>query len=141
MNRPAKTGFLVQLGKRVTAGVLPLAALGLLLDRTPALAQYSPNCLRNGKKDFCAVTQVAGATTPQQELALIVFADHSVVEVLRNETSCRQNGAVRTCDAKIITPPGHPKALPAYYRGTAYEGGYRHEYVSSSLRITTFFLD
>lgn len=141
MNRPPQPGLLAQLGSGATAGVFTLAALELLLHGPAAQAQYSPNCLRNGKKDACAVTQVAGATTPQQELAQIVFADHSVVEVLRNETSCKQNGAIRTCNAKIITPPGHPKALPAYYRGTAYEGGYRHEYVSSRLRITYFFLD
>ncbi|MCP9806407.1 hypothetical protein KBY71_07740 [Cyanobium sp. T1B-Tous] len=141
MHRPPNPDSLAQRGRRATAAVCTLAALELLLHGTAAQAQYSPNCWRNGKKDFCAITQVAGATTGQQELARIVFADHTVVEVLRNETSCKQNGPVRTCDAKIFTPPGHPKGLPAYYRGTAYEGGYRHEYVSSSLRITYAFLD
>ena len=48
-----------------------------------------------------------------------MFTHHTVVEVMRNETSCTLNGPVRTCNAKIISPPGHPKALPAYYRGTA----------------------
>jgi hypothetical protein len=141
MHRPPNPDSLAQRGRRATAAVCTLAALELLLHSTAAQAQYSPNCWRNGKKDFCAITQVAGATTAQQELAQIVFADHTVVEVLRNETSCKQNGPVRTCDAKIISPPGHPKALPAYYRGTAYEGGYRHEYVSHALRITYVFLD
>ncbi|MBD2422728.1 hypothetical protein [Cyanobium sp. FACHB-13342] len=133
MNRPPNPGCL--------AAVFTLAALELLLHGPAAQAQYSPNCWRNGKKDFCAITQVAGATPPHQELARIVFADHTVVEVLRNETRCKQNGPVRTCDAKIFTPPGQAKALPAYYRGTAYEGGYRHEYVSDSLHITYVFLD
>jgi len=48
---------------------------------------------------------------------------------------------VRTCDAKIITPPGNPRAIPAWYRGTAYEGGYKHEYVGQGVHITHVFLD
>jgi hypothetical protein len=107
----------------------------------PAGAQYSPNCERNGRRDYCAYTQVAGATNERQEFAQIVFADHTVYEVLRNETSCKQNGNVRTCDARIITPPGNPRAIPAWYRGTAYEGGYRHEYVGQGIHITYVFLD
>jgi hypothetical protein len=61
--------------------------------------------------------------------------------VLRNDTSCKHQGNVRTCDAKIISPPGNPRAIPAWYRGTAYEGGYKHEYVGQGIHITYVFLD
>lgn len=54
---------------------------------------------------------------------------HIVYEVMRNETSCKTRGNVRTCDAKMFTPPGNPRAIPARYRGKAYEGGTKHEYV------------
>ena len=122
----------------------PLAALQALLTGAatgPAGAQYSPNCERNGQRDFCAYTQGAGATNERQEFAQIVFADHTVYEVMRNETSCKQNGNVRTCDARIITPPGNPKPIAAWYRGTAYEGGYKHEYVGQGIHITYVYLD
>jgi hypothetical protein len=118
-----------------------LAALIAAAGKT-AWAQYSPNCLRNGVKDYCAITAVVGATTLEQSFDMITFADHTVYEVLRNETSCRrQSAAVRTCNAKIITPPGNPKSIAAYYRGTAYEGGYKHEFVGQGIAITTFYLD
>jgi hypothetical protein len=124
------------------AGLLAAApALLIAAAAGPAGAQYSPNCERNGRRDYCAYTQVAGASNERQEFAQIVFADHTVYEVLRNETSCKQNGNVRTCDARIITPPGNPRAIPAWYRGTAYEGGYRHEYVGQGIHITYVFLD
>jgi hypothetical protein len=124
------------------AGLLA-GATALLIGASPgpAGAQYSPNCERNGRRDYCAYTQVAGATNERQEFAQIVFADHTVYEVLRNDTSCKQQGNVRTCDAKIITPPGNPRAIPAWYRGTAYEGGYKHEYVGQGIHITYVFLD
>jgi hypothetical protein len=95
------------------AGLLAVApALLIGASPGPARAQYSPNCERNGRRDYCAYTQVAGATNERQEFAQIVFADHTVYEVLRNETSCKQQGNVRTCDAKIITPPGDIAAPP-----------------------------
>jgi hypothetical protein len=118
---------------------LPLLLLGAVAG--PAAAQYSPNCERNGRRDYCAYTQIAGATNERQEFAQVVFADHTVYEVMRNETSCKTRGNVRTCDAKIITPPGNPKAIPAWYRGTAYEGGYKHEYVGQGIHITFVYLD
>lgn len=120
---------------------LVLLALGWSL-MPGALAQYSPNCLRNGKKDFCAITPVPGATTEQQTVELLTFADHAVYELLRNEGSCRKAAEhLRTCDARIITPPGSPQAIPAFYRGTDYEGGYRHEYVGKGIHLIYFFLD
>ncbi|QVL54104.1 MAG: hypothetical protein KFB97_07325 [Cyanobium sp. M30B3] len=123
------------------AGLLAAVPALMVAAAGPAGAQYSPNCERNGRRDYCAYTQVAGATNERQEFAQIVFADHTVYEVLRNDTSCRQQGSVRTCDAKIITPPGNPHPIPAWYRGTAYEGGYRHEYVGKGIHITYVFLD
>ncbi|MFM7648878.1 MAG: hypothetical protein ACKO50_12595 [Cyanobium sp.] len=105
------------------AGLLAVAP-ALLIGATPgpAGAQYSPNCERNGRRDTCAYTQVAGATNERQEFAQIVFADHTVDEVLRNETSCKQQGNVRTCNAKIITPPGNPRTIPAWYRAPPMRG-------------------
>jgi hypothetical protein len=120
----------------------PLLAplLGLALT-SPGLAQYSPNCERNGRRDFCAYTQLVGATNAQQEFGMLVFADHTVFEVLRNDSACTNRGPVRTCNAKIITPPGNPKPIPAWYRGTAYEGGYRHEYIGQGIHLTFTYLD
>ena len=123
------------------AGLLAVApALLIAAAPGPAGAQYSPNCQRNGQRDYCAYTQLAGGTHKHQETAQIVFADHTVYEVMRNETSCKQNGNVRTCDARISTQ-GNPKPIPAWYRGTAYEGGYTHEYVGQGIHITYGFLD
>jgi hypothetical protein len=126
--------------RRALAAALLLQGLGVA-SAGRALAQYSPNCERNGRPDFCAYTPVAGASTERQDFGLLVFADHTVYEVMRNETSCTSRGPVRTCDAKIIRPPGHPRAIPAWYRGTAYEGGYRHEYVGKGIHLTYTYLD
>lgn len=117
--------------------------LGLLaIAGRPAPAQLSPNCERNGKRDYCAMTPMAGATTEKQSVERITFADHTVYEVLRNETSCKNvTSTIRTCHATISTPPGNSKPIPAFYRGTAYEGGYKHEYVGRGIHITYFFLD
>ena len=107
-----------------------------------AQAQWSPNCQRNGKNDYCAITPLAGATTEKQAFDILTFADHSVYELLRNEVSCKKvSERIRTCNAKIITPPGNSKAIAAYYRGTSYEGGYKHEYVGKGIHLTFFYLD
>lgn len=125
-----------------TALHLMLLAGLLGAETSGAMAQYSPNCLRNGRRDFCAITPVVGATNEKQSFDMITFADHTVYEVLRNETSCRrQSERVQTCNARIITPPGNPKSTPAFYRGTSYEGGYRHEYIGKGIAITLFYLD
>jgi hypothetical protein len=107
----------------------------------PVGAQISPNCERNGRRDSCAYTPTASASSEHQEVGRIVFADHTVYEVMRNESSCKEKGNLRTCDARITTPPGNPRTIPAWYRGTAYEGGYRHEYVGQGIHITYWFLD
>lgn len=124
---------------RAAALLLGLSAgLGLA---APGQAQYSPNCRRNGQKDYCAITPNVVASE-QQTLDMLTFADHRVYELLRNETSCREVApGVRTCNAKIITPPGNPQAINAYYRGTKYEGGYKHEYVGAGVHLIYFFLD
>lgn len=130
--------------RRLAVALAALAAgAALVLGFQPAArAQYSPNCQRNGRKDYCAITPIAGATNERQAFDQLTFADHTVYELLRNETSCRQRSPqVRTCHAKIITPPGNPRAIPAFYRGTAYEGGYRHEYIGQGIHIVYVYLD
>jgi len=107
-----------------------------------AAAQLSPNCERNGRRDYCAITPVAGATNEKQSFDMITFADHTVYEVMRNLESCKQvSEKVETCNARIITPPGHPKAIPAYYRRTFYEGGVKQEYVGKGIHLVYVFLD
>ncbi|MEY4352219.1 MAG: hypothetical protein RLZZ609_460 [Cyanobacteriota bacterium] len=125
---------------RPTLTRLAIAA-AVVLSHSLAKAQLSPNCQRNGQHDCCALTPVAGATTNQQAVDKITFADHTVYEVLRNETSCKNASAtVRTCNAKI-TAIGRSGSIPAFYRGTAYEGGYKHEYVGRGIHLTYFYLD
>ena len=107
-----------------------------------ANAQLSPNCERNGKRDYCAITPVAGATTEKQSFDMITFADHTVYEVTRNLESCKKiSEKVETCNAKIITPHGNVKIIPAYYRRTFYEGGVKQEYVGKGIHLTYFYLD
>lgn len=121
-----------------------LAGLGMLatLLNSNASAQLSPNCLRNGQRDHCAITPVAGATNQKQAFDMITYADHTVYEVMRNLESCRQfSEKVETCHAKIITPPGNATAIPAFYRRTFYEGGVKQEYVGKGIHLTYFFLD
>jgi hypothetical protein len=104
-------------------------------------AQLSPNCERNGRRDYCAITPVmASPQKPSHDL--VTFADHTVVAVMRNEASCRNvSERIRTCHAWITIPPGNSKSIPAYYRGTYYEGGYRNEYVGKGIHITYTYLD
>lgn len=107
-----------------------------------ANAQLSPNCERNGRRDYCAITPVAGATTEKQSFDMVTFADHTVYEVTRNLESCKKiSEKVEACNAKIITPPGNPKTIPAYYRRTFYEGGVKQEYAGKGIHLVYFFLD
>ncbi len=123
--------------------LLPLfLAMTTALHGCNARAQLSPNCERNGKRDFCAITPVAGATSLRQVFDMIMFADNTVYEVQRNEESCRKVApSVETCNAKIITPPGSSKPIPAFYRRTFYEGGVKQEYVGKGIHITYFYVD
>ena len=105
-------------------------------------AQQSPNCLRNRKPDICAVTPMTAASNQRQTTERITFADHSVYEVVRDERSCkRESERIILCRATIRTPPGNPKPQRARYRGSAYEGGYRHDFSSPTISITYFILD
>ncbi|MFM7314044.1 MAG: hypothetical protein ACKO0M_12910 [Cyanobium sp.] len=125
------------------AGALGLA-LALVAFPPPAGAQYSPNCERNGRRAFCAYTPAAGEPGPLQgrlDAGRLVFADHAVYGLARDEASCRDRGVQRICRAWIEAPPGSDRPLPATYLGTAYEGGYRHEYLAPGLRLRYTFLD
>lgn len=125
---------------------------------SPAWAQYSPNCLRNGKPLACALTPgpeqeqpplpAAGRGTaesrpspPPPSTLTVMYADHRAYRLVKEEVSCRQQGLVIDCPATIIPDNGYGAPFKARYRGTAYEGGYRHEYRSPSLSITYFFVD
>lgn len=123
----------------ITSGVLCGVAAGLT---SAVVAQYSPNCERNGKSDDCAITPMERAGNKDEILTAITFSDHTVYEVVRNEASCKNSSEkVMTCNARIIAPRGGEKPIPAFYRGTDYEGGYKHEYVGKGIHLTTFFLD
>jgi hypothetical protein len=125
-------------------GRLLLLALAITaaLFGSDANAQLSPNCERNGKRDYCAITPVAGATNVKQTFDMIMFADGTVYEVLRSERSCKKVAQnIETCNAKIITPPGNPRSIPAFYRRTFYEGGVKQEYVGKGIHIVYLFID
>jgi hypothetical protein len=118
-----------------------LLASGLLaIVPAAALAQYSPNCLKNGRKAYCALTIEAESAKGSGAIT-VVFADHSAYRLVRDDASCRQQGTVNTCRATISPGNGQQPAQAATYVGTWYEGGYRHEYRSRSVAITYFFLD
>lgn len=123
--------------------ILPIAfAMAIVLPGLKAGAQLSPNCERNGKRDYCAITPVAGATNLKQSFDMIMFADNTVYEVSRNLESCKKVAPnIETCNAKIITPPGNPKPIPAYYRRTFYEGGVKQEYVGKGIHIMYVYVD
>lgn len=59
----------------------------------------------------------------------------------REEAGCRQGGTVRAYPATIGPRNGFGTPIAARYVGTAYEGGYRHEYRSRELAITYFFVN
>jgi hypothetical protein len=116
--------------------------MAIVLPGLKAGAQLSPNCERNGKRDYCAITPVAGATNLKQAFDMIMFADNTVYEVLRNQDSCKKVAPnIETCNAKIITPPGNPKSIPAFYRRTFYEGGVKQEYVGRGIHIMYVYVD
>lgn len=107
-----------------------------------ASAQLSPKCERNGKRDYCAITPVAGATNIRQTFDMIMFADDTVYEVVRYNESCKMiSDKLETCSARIITPPGNPKPISAIYRRSFYEGGVKQEYVGKGIHITYYFVD
>ncbi len=99
--------------------ILPIAfAMAIVLPGLEAGAQLSPNCERNGKRDYCAITPIAGATTEKRSFDMITFADHTVYEITRNLESCKKiSEKVQTCNAKIITPPETLKRYPLSTEG------------------------
>lgn len=123
----------------------PLLTLifGALLTALPstAQAQMSPNCERNGRRDFCALTPMPDPSQPGRTVDVLVFADHSVYRVQREEASCRSTSPTVTTCAATITLPGGGRTIRATYRGTSYEGGYRHDYRGPGLQLTYAFLD
>lgn len=140
------------------AAIATLVSLAHALLPSPAWAQYSPNCLRNGKPLACALTpgpeqerpplpaagqgMAKGRPSPPAPATLtVMYADHRAYRLVKEEVSCRQQGLVIECPATIIPDNGFGAPLKARYRGTAYEGGYRHEYRSPSLSITYVFVD
>ncbi|MFM7676452.1 MAG: hypothetical protein ACKO5F_12925 [Synechococcus sp.] len=138
--------------------IAALVGLASTLLPPPALAQLSPNCLRNGKPLACAITpgpeqerpplpaagrgRTEGQPPPPPPTTLtVMYADHRAYRLVKEEASCRQQGLVIECSATIIPGNGNGTPLRARYRGTAYEGGYRHDYSSRSVSITYFLVD
>ena len=133
--------MVVVLRRPMATAAVGLVELGLAatLFSAPLLAQYSPNCERNGRRDYCAYTPAAAGNG--LDAGQLVFADHSVYGLRRDERSCRDRGLVRMCKAWILAPQVSASPQAATYRGTAYEGGYRHEYLSPKLSLSFSFLD
>jgi hypothetical protein len=125
------------------AWALALVSLWAGVVATPSAlqAQVSPHCERNGRRDFCAYTPGADGAPGGLDAGRLVFADHTVYGLQRDDASCRDRGPVRLCKAWILSPPGSDHPIPATYRGIAYEGGYRHTYQSAHLQLTYTFLD
>ena len=127
--RRARAPLLGLLALALAPGIV--AVLGL-----PVWAQLSPNCLRDGKPLACAITPGAEAS-----ILTVMYADHAAYRLIKEEAGCRQRGTVRACPATIVPRNGFGPPIAARYVGTAYEGGYRHEYRSRELAITYFFVD
>ena len=146
-------GFIL-VGLLVMVGPVGQLQLGL----APARAQLSPNCLRNGKPLACAITPApeteprpvpnpanptktpAGAGTMATSLT-VMFADHLAYRLIKEEGACHHRGRVSECPATIIPRNGFGTPIRGRYIGTAFEGGYRHEYRSAEVSITYFFVD
>ena len=105
-------------------------------------AQISPNCQRNGRPAFCAITHRSDPRQPGAVIEVITFADHTMVEARRAEGTCKPAaGQVIRCRATLLSIPGNAGPRPATCTGTAYEGGYRHDYAAQGLRISYSVLD
>jgi len=128
-------------------GQLPFAwlACGLVLlpcGCLPAEAQISPNCQRNGRHAFCAVTPRPDAGQGHTAVEVITFADHMIVEARREQGSCKPvNARVISCRATLSVSPGSGQPIKATYRGTAYEGGYANAYAARGLSLRYSVMD
>lgn len=81
-------------------------------------AHLSPNCEGSGRRDYCANTPVAGATSEKQPFDIITFADHTVYEVMRTMQTCKMiSEKIETCHPKIISP--HQGTPSPYQRSRA----------------------
>jgi|LakMenEpi03Aug12_release.lakeMendotaPanAssembly.Ray.scaffolds.fasta_scaffold68614_9 hypothetical protein len=107
-----------------------------------AMAQISPNCQRNGRHAFCAVTPRTDPGQADTVVEVITFADHTMVEARREQGSCKPVGdRVITCNATLIVSPGSGQAIRATYRGTAYEGGYTNAYDARGFSLQYSVID
>lgn len=141
--RPAHLNSRSGDGRMVLQAIAPLLLAplcGLLLQPPPVQAQYSPLCERNGRRVFCSFTPHDGPGDGEREVAWIVFADHSRVEVIRDERHCSRQGRYRLCQAWIRPHPAVAQPEPALYRGSCVVGGYRHEYRNPVLQLAVTYL-
>jgi len=124
---------------RLCTALVALAVLNF--STSTSRAQVSPKCQKNGKWAFCAVTSQSKADDYLIEES-IAFADGSIYDVSRKGMNgCNHNGRITTCNAKIIDRGNGWKSMPAYYKGTYYEGGYKNEYIGEGLNLTYFYMD
>lgn len=106
------------------------------------MAQISPNCQRNGRHAFCAVTPRPNPDQGDTVVEVITFADHTMVEARREQGSCKPVGErVITCKATLIVSPGSGRPIAATYRGTAYEGGYTNAYSAKGFNVRYSVID
>ena len=107
-----------------------------------AMAQISPNCQRNGRHAFCAVTPRTDPGPADTVVEVITFADHTMVEARREQGSCKPVGErAISCNATLIVSPGSGQAIRATYRGTAYEGGYSNAYDAKGISLQYNVID
>ena len=95
--------------------LLAASALSVLAlaEATPAvMAQYSPNCERNGRRDFCAYTPGPDPAGGGLAAGRMVFADHRVYGLQRDERSGRDRCPVRPCMAAPYTHLTLPTTSP-----------------------------
>jgi hypothetical protein len=120
-------------------------AVGIVLllgEPVTAMAQISPNCQRNGRHAYCAVTPRHDPRQAKTVIEVITFADHTMVEARRDTASCASvSDNVVTCKAILRLAPGSGQPISATYRGTAYEGGYTNAYMAKGLRLSYSVLD
>jgi hypothetical protein len=105
-------------------------------------AQISPNCQRNGRHAYCAVTPQQDPSPAGTVIEVITFADHTMVEARRDEGSCKPIAErVISCKASLTLRPGSGRPIRATYRGTAYDGGYTNAYTARGLQLSYSVLD
>ena len=119
---------------------LTLVVCAALTLEPPCRAQYSPNCERDGQPAACAITHLDGVSDAHVQRSQVVFADHTVFNLERDEHTCHTQGPRTTCRATLtVLPGGQP--LPGLYHGAYYEGGYRHAYKAKGVSVVFTFLD